>query len=346
MLLLVLPKFDNICFLNKIYKLIVSFFVKLYMKLYFYNAPKNLMANYMDILKNIYVKMLWKRFINRLEQEWEEKYSIHGPDIYHLNTPTKFAWAVHSSMETSFSTKEMKVKMINPYTLHHYFQQRGFPTGVKTSTLDLFSMYLGYERFSDFIKKNKKKAILRKENKLINTKKSKKINRKVLSIGIIVIFILLISWKDFPVNNSNEYLKAKEEITTVINKAAQLEFNLYKSLPDAKDSIKLSSYFTTDGSATSNIKGYVDNVMNKKRKLRIPGSFFYIENMEITNISDAEAIVKTTEKWRLLWYKITTNNNEVLYEATNNQKYILKKVDGNWKIHHNDYQGEAKKVDY
>ncbi len=39
----------------------------------------------MDGLKNVYVKMLWKRFINR-GQSMEEKYSTYVSDIYNLTT--------------------------------------------------------------------------------------------------------------------------------------------------------------------------------------------------------------------------------------------------------------------
>lgn len=114
----------------------------------------------MDRLKEEIIKLLWKRFINQIENEWQDKYTSHGLDINSIDAPTKFAWDVCNNMKSYFAEKRIKVKMINPYTLHNYFQRGGFSIKMKLGTLDLFSMYLGYERFSGFMKENEKSSII------------------------------------------------------------------------------------------------------------------------------------------------------------------------------------------
>lgn len=311
----------------------------------------------MDKLKEEAVKLLWERFINRIRIEWQEKYTRHGPDVNTIDAPTKFAWDVCSTMKSYFAEKGIRVKMINPYTLHHYFQQGGFPTRIKTGTLDIFSVYLGYKRFSDFVRKNEKKILKKtvtpeqQQNKV--ARKRKRISLPFF-FGVIMVVLSLVIWKILFSTTSkpgveDEITNVKlirmtiheDEITNLINRSNFVEFNLYRSVPHINDTINLSDYYISGGPATKVIKSELEDASSNNRRLRISNSFFRVLDIKIIDISGDRAIVYTKEKWCLLWYKENTDEDDFVYNVVNEQIYDLRKIHGKWKIHNNDYKGEA-----
>lgn len=270
----------------------------------------------MEDLREVGINMLWEQFINHIKDDWPKKYVSYGPDMNIVNAPIKFAQTVYADMEAYFKKAHLNIRPVNPLTLHHYFQQHGFPLGIKTGTLDLFSMYLGYKRFSDFTEKNKIHIFNRIEN------------------------------SDTKSTGHKQFIPPEEalKITTLIREAGALEFYLYKSAPHSGEVDKLTEYFTLDGPALQLIRGSLENVIRTGRKLRIPGSFSEIIKVEIVFVSKDRAEVKTEEKWRLLWYNMETNKNNVIYDVLNTQAYYLRKIEGKWKIYHNEYPGKLEPI--
>ena len=270
----------------------------------------------MDALKEDGIRLLWERFINRINNTWQEKYSSYGAALETVDAPTKFAQAVYADMVSYFTKNRINAKVVNPLTLHRYFQQGGFPLSIKSGTLDLFSMYLGYKWFSDFIEKNKA-SIVPKEGNSSGENKAKPLNMD-------------------PVEEA--------EITALIRGSNALQFQLYKSVPHTKDMLRLSNYFTSEGPAIQLIKGYIDKTLRNRRKLRVSGSFFDILHIKIIAVTYNKAEVETEEKWRLLWYDMKTNKDKIIYDVLNRQTYYLRKIEGKWKIHLNEYPGKAENI--
>jgi hypothetical protein len=290
--------------------------------------------------------LLWAQFINRIQNEWQAKYNSYGAAMDRMEFPTKFAQAVYADMVSYFANQKINVKVVNYLTLHSYFQQRGFSAKLKMGTLDVFSMYLGYEDFSDFIKKNKKEdlhteaALPQKEYEI-----SEKVKKSFLRWLFKALLTPLLALKTlFFAALSKKRATEEGQLVHLIHKASALEFSLYSAIPYSKDTVKLSEYFTLDGTALQLIKGYMDGGLRNGRKLRIPGSFFEIVEVKIIRIAKDEALVKTEEKWRLLWYEMKTDKNDIVYDVLNTQMYYLKKVGGKWKIDRNEYSGKAESI--
>ncbi len=260
---------------------------------------------------------LWQQFTNHIKREWAAKYRLYGASIETVAFPTKFAQAVYAELVSRFAKQPFLVKIPHYLSLHRLFQQGGFPAGAKTGTLDLFARYLGYRHFSDFAAKNRPMPDA--------------------PVGF--------SYPRATGKHGGIDLAEAEKLKTLIEKAAALEFHLYQSAPQHETAMeKLVDFYTFDGPAAQLIKGYLDSAVRNGRQLRVPGSFFEIFSMHCTYLSAETAYVETEEKWRLLWYKTATDQDDMLYDVLNKQLYYLRKTGGEWKIHHNEYAGKIEKI--
>lgn len=316
----------------------------------------------MDSIRTIYISILWQYFVKHIRSEWPQKYSSYGSALENVDIPTKFAQAVYADMSSYFRRRSLNVKVLNYLTIHHYLQRDGFSERVKMGTLDIFSMYLGYKSFSDFIEKHEAldpevhvesfgiSKNPEKENKNIK-RNIYKFSEKISLYNAVFIFVGIFLGIFIPSQfNSklllNNHLLEREKIIDLIHATNEFEFSLYKSVPNVEDTFKLDDFFTKHGTNIILIKEYLSSPISKNRKLRHSGSFFDILSIDIISISKNKAIAKTKEKWRLMWYNVYTGKDEYLYDVFNNQTYYLEKINERWKIRLNQYEGEAKTITF
>lgn len=271
----------------------------------------------MEKINELLIRELWRQFTNQLQREWAAKYRLYGASLETVAFPTKFAQAVYAELVSHFAKQSFSVKIPHYLSLHRLFQQGGFPAGVKTGTLDLFAQYLGYRYFADFTAKN-----------------------RPLPDALVTL-----SYPQEVEKPSGIDMEEAEKLKDLIEGAATLEFHLYQSVPQHEaDMEKLSDFYTPNGPAAQLIEGYLGSAVRNGRQLRLPGSFFEIFSMRCISMFAETAQVETEEKWRLLWYKTAMGQDDLLYDVLNKQLYYLRKIDGVWKIHHNEYAGKVEKI--
>lgn len=299
--------------------------------------------------KEVLIQELWHQLTNKITEEWEEKYLSYGLGLSQLKSPTKFAQALHSDIYKQFKARNVKANVVNHLTIHSYFKQGGFSANAKVGTLDLFCKYLGYERWTDFVQKNKdnlsyqdahiQPAFASVEQ---NTYRNKKWWIPVLS-GLVLLLGGFFIFSQFSPHHTAAATNEKL-YENIIREAAQLEFSLYKAVPNIQDTALLKKHFTQNGSAKQSILGSLNRAIRNNRKLRIPPSAFDILEVNFVSKSKDKVTLKTEERWHVLWYDTENDKDERLYDEVNQQTYILVKEDDVWKIQTNVYKGEPKEV--
>ena len=162
----------------------------------------------------------------------------------------------------------------------------------------------------------------------------------------------LFAWY-FGYPDADAYLKAERmaerpKLSTVkhfIDQAMQAEFNAYKSVPACNDAIKaLESYFLREGPAFKKIINVLDNQSSRGWLLTNSNnpSAHEVIDVKIQETFRDKAIVKTHEHWVIQWYSPVERAYKFSYNNTNQQNYILKKVDARWKIWSNSYAASEK----
>lgn len=287
-------------------------------------------------LKERMISALWSEFIAKIESEWSWKYQGYGNDLSTVKGPINFAKALQQDIIAKFRNSDSKQQVVNHLTIYNYFKLGGFPIDAKVSTLDIFSQYLGYKGWKDFINRNEENI---NPGPLGNSGNPTWKHR--ISMPVLLFFLLIILAMMFQLLKEKYHSKDAIQITQRIHDATNLEFSLYKAVPNLSDTMRLNNYFTANGSAKQTILGNLDRAVRNNRKLRLPNSLYEILQINVEWIRDGKAFVKTEERWYILWYRSSANQDERLYDHTNNQTYYLVKEGEDWKIHSNDYKGQA-----
>jgi len=129
-------------------------------------------------------------------------------------------------------------------------------------------------------------------------------------------------------------------ISALINQYMQVEFNAYLSVPKINTAKKiLTEYFIPEGPAYKKVIGVIQNQTTRGWVITNPNnpSAYEIIDAKIKETFNNKAIIETHEHWVLKWYSHSESNYKFSYNHTNYQSYILKKVDGQWKIWSNSY---------
>lgn len=271
-----------------------------------------------------------------------------------------------------------KDRIISWNSLNHFFNSDSLGKKPKLKTLDILSEYCGYQTFSNFKKfnhgfENSKSESISKNNsnedfhltpaedismdKLVqdfditqaenisndkpNEDISTKQNHKYILVAITILIFSgwVIITKLINRNINDEY--DKDKIVKLIVDANNLEFSLYSQLPSLKDTIMLKKFYTTNGTAKSNI---IEVLLRSKRKSRIldtSESYRRLNDklIEIALLNPNLLEVKTIEYWKIVWR--VNNIIDAEYDVANNQTYRLIKVDEKWKIDENVFAGKV-----
>ena len=299
-----------------------------------------------------FINLLWQQFIHKINSEWATKYTSYGTDINQLNSSIQFSRAVQQDMSTTLKQLGFNETVMNPLTLHHYFKAKGLSVNTKKGTLDIFSKYLGYDRWTDFVEKNPLlpandtdtpiaiPSITTTETKA--NQPSSKPQRIMLTLGFaICLLAAFFAKKNFSFSTSDFSDVEQTYLTNLIENANQLEFSLYQSFPNIADTSLLYRYFVADGSAIQGIRGTLNRAKRNNRLLRVPPSLYELIDIQFISKSPSSILIETNEKWCTLWYDPETNKDERIYDVVNIQQYIIVKDDDAWKIKSNIYQGKA-----
>lgn len=95
--------------------------------------------------------VLWQHFIDKVDREWNNKYSHLGPHRNHVSKPKQLAKAIltdilSSAQEIGFQ----EFVTITPATLHKYLVNNGCPPAVKPPTIIMLLRYCGFKDWTDF----------------------------------------------------------------------------------------------------------------------------------------------------------------------------------------------------
>lgn len=303
-----------------------------------------------DLLFEDYTDELWVQFKDKIKNEWSEKYQHFGnPDII-LNgsASINFAKAIQNDMIVFYKKQSLNIIPLNPQTLYNYFQANALPKKVKTGTLDTISRYIGYQRWSDFQTQQKQRFSKRPpppQSNPIHSDAWPTVDRKnsIITILSILLFIFMgLFLLDCYQDSQNEIITDTEKsaIRSLIKSATNLEFNLYRSIPELKDTQFLDRFFMPQGKAKQKIIDVLKTRKNQATHLKKTASNYKVKHEGIDFIHKKANRFKigTIEFWKLVWVDI--NDNVVItYEEVNRQTYILKKINNSFKIEENIYFG-------
>lgn len=241
------------------------------------------------------------------------------------------------------------------------FLKAGLSATTQKITLNTFAVFLGYDHWDDYRRKNSK-IFNEEKNKNIFNKKvddkvsdSKKIplkhpvrkNKKMVALFLYAASVILITIVIFiflPKKIYNNPIDISSVISTIFmgNKA---EFDAYSKIP-LIDTSSLDQFFVNtrpDGSARASIVGS----LNRRKKagciLVTSNSSYNLIDIAVKKIQDTVAYLTTTEKWHLRWYDTVIKKEVWVYDTTNEHEYILVKRDKTWKILMDDYKGKLRR---
>ena len=307
---------------------------------------------------------IWQLFLDKIETDWDLKYSEFGDSIANIKEGKQIALcnAVILDIKENLKAAGVKTKIIDPLVLHGYIQKNGLSSKSKEQTLFMFIQYLGFEDWAMFKKLHGKENIFSEENatkptvqeEIEGNIKAETIDKKATSKSwyltgtFVLVSVLTIVF--FNYSQRLEFTSSEKALfEKIIDDANNAELGLYKSLP--LDSIqfkasneKLSEYFTEDGTAKKIILGGAIKAMREKRKLRSPPSSYSKVDIFFKAKREKEVKIETNEQWYLLWYDIESNKDRKLFDTLNHHIYILKFVNGKWRIHMDEYRGRPKKL--
>lgn len=145
-------------------------------------------------------------------------------------------------------------------------------------------------------------------------------------------------WKKLCQSLQGVWIDDYKEIKELIRLAIEAEFQAYKSLPTIKfDDIK--KFFDENSSAYQRIKNIL--ILHHNREWTIsnpdnPSAVMLLDTV-VNQLSPIEYRVNTTEYWYLRWYSTKENKYRLIYNETNNQLYIVKKIGDVFRIEANIY---------
>jgi hypothetical protein len=211
----------------------------------------------------------------------------------------------------------------------------GFTLNAQQNTLNVISIYLGYESFEDF-------CANRKEIKIEPQKTTKKnVWPLILTFLAVLGMSLALAFYFFQKRNVEE-----DQLRKTIEAANAYQFETYKKLP-AIDTSQLLKFYTKYGSAKKIIIQILTKHKQKNRVISFPAdnpSYFTVQQIFKPKYEKDKIIVETKEHWYLRWYDTQLKKYILKYDVGNKQTYIFKKEGNTWKIDSNDYIGEVKPI--
>lgn len=114
------------------------------------------------------------------------------------------------------------------------------------------------------------------------------------------------------------------------------EFEAYRALP-AIDETKLLRWLTGDGPACRDLIHTLTRVAQRGWILTNPRnpSTKRLLQIDVKEIRDGKAVVRTTEYWYLRWWSTIEKKYRYPYRETNRQTYILTQRGGDWLVQEN-----------
>ncbi len=266
----------------------------------------------------------WKHISVRLSRELPEE---KAPALWSKSDTTLFSVKMHSKIGK---------------TISHATIRRIFKDGQSGSdeTRNMFAQYYDYPTYGHYIEENIKK-------------KSK--NHSVLLLFIGSLF-LLGSYSLYTILNptlplpskTTQQFDTKEDslsIKSTINQSIQYQFASFKAIPNYEPYIDTLKAYYQDGSSAyleiiDILKGrtghcwIINNNPNSSKA-------FLIGDILIDSIRNNQAFVSTKEYWKLDWFGCYSQECEYIYEANNDQQYILTKEASSrkWKVISNIFTG-------
>jgi len=304
---------------------------------------------------------LWNLFINKIQEEWGEKYLEFG-SLNNINGRRKFCMSLAKDIEDVLKLKNGKnAEIITWNTLNNYLKQGGFGKEPKKKTIEIFEKYLQEEikRFNELgevkntdVKKNEKAILDVVDEELKSNKKLFflfKIRYALWTLGVLFLFVLAYGvFIGFPEKEktpkSTSLRIEKETIIGIIERANELEFSLYSSLPVLKDTVNLTNFYSLDSYNKKEIirilkkNNKIGKVLDKETSTRLLNKDAII----FDTITPKKAIVRTIEFWQLQWVDAETQKRYAEYKVVNEQRYFLFKDKNKWLIKENQYAGKAK----
>jgi len=197
----------------------------------------------------------------------------------------------------------------------------------------MFVDYLGYASIQDFYDQNQ--ATNTPKDALAEDKQSSTFNLKYL-FAIPVLLIPVLAYLYYTQDNYRDL--QEQHFESMIQEVNDLEFSLYKAIPDLEDTTLLYDYYD---------KKYRGHLIERLVGLRDKG---YVLDQELSafkltakpdyiNLSNTSAKVGTAEYWKIIWRK----DGDIIhkYDHVNKQLYAFEKVDNRWLIIENQYEGVA-----
>ncbi len=273
------------------------------------------------------INKLTLQFEDKLKLDWPQKWGEFGNyNPEKLNRRSKFytALAMEISKRTGIN--------ISRDTIQRFDQNKG---GDSTQTLNIVAKYLDYEHFDAFSAFQIKQLADGKQPR--NTKN----NIKIAKIGASILLISALGYSLL----IKPYTE-KQKILKVITEANQAQFMSFGQLPII-DTLKIEKYYSKKGNAwpailTSLITRNADSLTISQPKIN--PSYYKLFEARVISINAEKAIVETDEYWFLKWYKTDSKTFVSSYDVKNTQLYELEKINDNWIILNNFFEGKAKPI--
>ena len=327
-----------------------------------------------------FTKYLRAEFLNKIDQDWSEKYVLYGT-IDDIKQQTNLAKAIEADIYKELGKSRRDKGSIPSWgSINNYLLIKGLGPNPKRKTLDIFSNYIGYNNFEDFKTNSAVTTPVSEDSQILDigtvvgntaakditiikpgtepiydslksTGNIERFSLKTKSIvscfGILFFLIVYLIYKNHQLskNFSSATISSQEEseIKSIIEKGNEIEYNLYKSIPQLSDTSLLTYYYTNQGSGRKNIITTLKRLKSNSVILDTDDSKRELNANEIylNRINEKTIKAKTVEKWRLSWKDSISGRSTTIYDVLNNQLYHLVKTNEGWRIEDNKYDGKA-----
>ncbi len=271
------------------------------------------------------IEEFWTHIALRLSKELPEE---KAPALWSKSDTNLFSIKMHDKIEK---------------TISHATIRRVFKDGHSGSdeTRNMFAQYYDYPTYGHYIDAN------------IKTKPK---NHTVLLLSLGSLFLLgsyllyttFIPTTPLP-SKTTQHFDTKEDslaIKSTVNQSIQYQFASFKAIPNYEPYLDtLKGYYQVGSPAYLEIidilKGrtghcwIINNNPNSSKA-------FLIGDIQIDSIRTNQAFVSTKEYWKLDWFGCHSQECEYIYEAKNDQQYILTKEASSkkWKVLSNTFTGD------
>jgi len=305
----------------------------------------------MPLTKNerlTYASILWQDFKAKVVEDWKTKYEDYGKSIDNIQVSTKFSQALSSDIKKHLTAQNLQYKVPHHLTIDKYLKQDGFPTNVQEASLNVFSIYLGYESWHNFTKEKNRNLSSETSSPedtysdITESHTSKKYQGLSLTLFLsLILSLFAYKFLKKPVQ------KESTTIESVVKNSIAAEFRAYSLIPDTVSAFtSIDSFFIKTGSAHIDISNRISRITrrgwvlnNEKNPSRAD-----LLSIEVESVKDGFAYVKTKEAWLIKWFETEITGYVYKYRVINEQDYILQKdKNGKWKVLSNTYKAEVGK---